>query len=96
MRYKIYVSEDDEEGKEVSALDLYKFLRGKREGNLQAPTMGKSKELVPYEGETGGIQHKPENEDFKSIKKQLCKELQEILIRTRTKLSWQKRCSSFY
>ena len=26
MRYKIYVSEDDEEGIEVSALDLYKFL----------------------------------------------------------------------
>ena len=30
MKYKIYVSENDEEGIEVSALDLYKFLRGKK------------------------------------------------------------------
>ena len=44
------MSEDDKEGKDVSALDLYKFLRDKREGKLQAPTKGKSKELVPYEG----------------------------------------------
>ena len=48
MGYKIYVSEDDEEGKDVSALDMYKFLQGKREGKIRAPTKGKSKELVPY------------------------------------------------
>ena len=76
MRYKIYVSEDDEESKEVSALDLYKFLRGK-EGKVRT-NEGESKELVPYEGATGGSQPRPEREDVRSIKKQLCKELQDI------------------
>jgi len=80
MRYKIYVSEDDEEGKEVSALDLYKFLRGKKEGEFQASTTGMSKELVPNQGETGSTQPRLEREDLKSIKKQLCKELQEIWV----------------
>ena len=77
MRYKIYTSEDDEEGKEVSALDLYKFLRGTKAGVREEM----SKELVPYEGATDGSQprHEAKEEvDLKSIKKQLCKELREI------------------
>ena len=77
MRYKIYVSVYDEEGIEVSALDLYKFLRGKKKGKVRA-TEGESKELVPYEEEIGGSQPRPEREDVRSIKKQLCKELREI------------------
>ena len=77
MKYKIYTSEDDEEGKEVSALDLYKFLRGTKAGVREET----SKVLVPYEGETDGSQprHEANDEvDLKSIKKQLCKELREI------------------
>ena len=77
MRYKIYTSEDDEEGKEVSALDLYKFLRGTKAGVREET----SNVLVPYEGETDGSQprHEAKDEvDLKSIKKQLCKELREI------------------
>ena len=77
MRYKIYVSEDDEEGKEVSALDLYKFLRGKMDGKH----VGGNKALVPYEGETDDSQtgrEAREETDLKSIKRQICNELREI------------------
>ena len=74
MKYKIYTSEDDEEGKEVSALDLYKFLRGAKAGE-------KCKVLVPYEGQTDDSQprHEAKDEvDLKSILKQLCDELRVI------------------
>ena len=77
MKYKIYVSEDDEEGIEVSALDLYKFLRGKKAVKQE----GQSKALVPYEGETDDSQPRREareETDLKSIKKQLCNELRQI------------------
>jgi len=59
MRYKIYVSEDDKEGKEVSALKLYKFLCSKKESEFQASTM---------QGATGGIQRRLE----KNTNKQVC------------------------
>ena len=77
MRYKIYISENDEEGIEVSALDLYKFLRGKKAGKHE----GRSKALVPYEGETDDDRPRREareETDLKSIKRQLCNELREI------------------
>ena len=77
MKYKIYASEDDEEGIEVSALDLYKFLRGKRAVKQEE----QSKALVPYEGETDDDRPRREareETDLKSIKKQLCNELREI------------------
>ena len=77
MRYKVYVSENDDQGKEVSALDLYKFLRGKKAGKH----VGENKTLVPYEGETDDSQPRREareETDLKSIKRQLCKELREI------------------
>ena len=67
MRYKIYISENDEEGIEVSGLDLYKFLRGKKAGKH----VGRSKALVPYEGETDDSQPRREAEtELKSIKRQ--------------------------
>ena len=77
MRYKIYVSEDDEEGIEVSALDLYKFLRGKRAEKCE----GETKALVPYKGKTDDDwprREAREETDLKSIKQQLCNELREI------------------
>ena len=77
MKYKIYASEDDEEGIEVSALDLYKFLRGKRGEKREE----RSNALLPYEGETDDSQPRREareETDLKSIKKQLCNELREI------------------
>ena len=77
MIYKIYVSEDDEEGIEVSALDLYKFLRGKKAGKHA----GENKALVPYEGGTDDSwtrREAREETDLKSIKQQICNELREI------------------
>ena len=77
MKYKIYVSEDDEEGIKVGALDLYKFLRGKKAGKHA----GENKALVPYEGETDDDRPRREareETDLKSIKRQLCNDLREI------------------
>ena len=74
MKYKIYASEDDEEGIEVSALELYKFLRGKKAVKQE----DQSKALMPYEGETDDIRPRREARSNKSIKTQLCNELQEI------------------
>ena len=77
MIYKIYVSEDDEEGIKVSALDLYKFLRGKKAGKHA----GENKALVPYEGGTDDRwtrREAREETDLKSIKRQICNELREI------------------
>ena len=78
MKYKIYAGEDDEKGIEVSALNLYKFLRGKRVVKQEE----QSKVLVPYEGETDDDwprrEAREETDHLKSIKRQLCNELREI------------------
>ena len=77
MRYRIYTSPDDDEGKEVGILRLYKFMRGlKPTKQLNEDERG----LVLVEGETEPIrlQKKLREEDFEKIVEELKKQLDKI------------------
>ena len=78
-RYKVYTSEEEEEGIEVSVLDLYKFLRGLKK--LKDGTMDPAtSEIVPYEGESDVNRFREvlESTDIKDIKIKLCEDLKDI------------------
>ena len=81
MRYKIYTSENDEEGKTVRALDLYKFLRGLK-ASTSEPTDPEAKALMPFDEDSDAVRVgealNQEPEDLKSIKEKLCRELRKI------------------
>ena len=50
IKYKIFVSRDDEEGREVKAIEIFKFTMGKEPSH---PTIANNecRDMVPYEGE---------------------------------------------
>ena len=82
MRYLIFTREDDEEGKEVTALDIYKFLRGLKPATLE-PADTASRDVVPYVAESDSVRVREalgaqERADLKEVKKSLCKELLDI------------------
>ena len=73
-RYLILTTKDDETGKEVDVLSLYKFTKG-----VKRKPMRQSRELVPYEGEVNTDSPRNyDDSDLKSVKVQLCKQLREI------------------
>ena len=81
MRYKIFISENDEEGKTVGALDLYKFLRGLKAPRPK-PADPEAKALMLFDEDSDAVRVREalnqEPEDLKSIKEKLCRELREI------------------
>ena len=81
MRYKIFISENDEEGKTVGALDLYKFLRGLK-ASTSEPIDPEAKALMLFDEDSDAVRVREalnqEPEDLNSIKEKLCRELREI------------------
>ena len=73
--YHIYTHKEDEEGKDVSILDLYKFLTGTKKGRASVDS-----ELVPYTGdsEVAGLRRSLYDGDLADIKERVRKELKEI------------------
>ena len=73
--YHIYTHREDEEGKDVSILDLYKFLTGTKKSRASVDI-----ELVPYTGdsEVAGLRRSLYGSDLADIKERVCKELKEI------------------
>ena len=82
-RYRVYITgELDEDGIEVSALDLYKFLRGlkKPKDFVDEDEVSSATDLVMHEGETDSARVREEvtKEDIKDIKRKLCQDLKDI------------------
>ena len=50
IKYKIFVSRDDEEGREVKAIEIFKFTMGK-EPSQPSIANNECRDMVPYEGE---------------------------------------------
>ena len=78
IEYIIFTSEDDEDGKKVKAMDLYKFIRGsKAPAESDLPVDPECQELVPYEGDTDDTY--PQREiNLQQVKEEIRKELQDI------------------
>ncbi len=76
MKYKILTHPDDEEGKEVGVLKLYKFLRGLKKETILA----EGTDFAPYWGETNTIcvQQELQGENLHEIKDSLLRQLDEI------------------
>ena len=74
QKYLVAMSEEDVEGREVSKLSLYKFIKGLRREEQPEPSSERS--LVPFEGVTDV--RSGDNYDLKSVKRKLCRELREI------------------
>ena len=79
--FKICTSKNDLEGKDVSILDLYKFLIG-REKHRVAPLVPEDDRaaLVPYnaDNDTSNLRASPNDENLVDVKTFLCKQLKEI------------------
>ena len=76
MQYQIFITEDDEDGKIVSVLNLYKFLRSSQPQIEElAPD---SMDILPYDGETYATRRKLQREDIEDIKKELMEQLDSI------------------
>ena len=73
--YCIYTHKEDAEGKEVSILDLYKFLTGTKKSIASVDSA-----LVPYIGDSvvTGLRRSLCEGDLADIKEHVCKELKDI------------------
>ena len=77
IEYMIFTSEDDEDGKKVRAIDLYKFIRGsKAPAESDLPVDPECQELVPYEGEEDDAY--PQSINLQQVKEEIKNELQDI------------------
>ena len=80
-RFKIYVSEDDKQGKDVSILSLYKFLIGKKQPKVQPMTAEEEENaLIPYDAEDNIANYRASllAEGLTEVKKKICSQLREI------------------
>ena len=68
-KYVIAYNKQDEEGKAVSALDIYKFVVKDTE------VEGKGTELVPINSATAALQQAKDSKRLKDLKRIICKEL---------------------
>ena len=73
--YRIVTGEDDEDGKEVTVIELYKFLQAKELQSENGTT-----EIVLYDpgGETVLLWDSVKNETLKSMMEKICRELRQI------------------
>ena len=78
MEYVIFVSEDDTEGLKVKAIDLFKFIRGKKAPVDSAPVESESLEIVPFEGDPEKTSPPPAPINVQQAKEEVRKELEEI------------------
>ena len=76
MQYKIFTTEDDEDGRIVSVLNLYKFLRSSQPQIEEQASH--SMDILPYDGETYATRRKLQREDIEDIKKELMEQLDSI------------------
>ena len=74
MWYIICFSKEDEEGKKVSVLEMYKFIRGK----VPSVETSDSQELEVAEGIGQSVQRDVQESSARDIKRELCKELKRI------------------
>lgn len=83
MKYVIFTGED-ENGKEVSALDIYKFLRGLKPPREEPPEQAETtREVVPFSGDSDSARVRETVEtqkraDIKEVKKKLYNDLRDI------------------
>ena len=76
MSYKIYTSQDDDEGMDAKAFDLFKFL-----GGLTKPTHDSNKKSTAvkvYEGATGTSTQSIDSAELKTCRKEIDRTLREI------------------
>ena len=79
-KFIIYVSSDDEQGKEVNALQLYKFLIGKKSSVIAEDTQDDSRALLLHDGGDEVVNLRASLHQFSSIEKKrfICQQLNEI------------------
>ena len=81
-RYKIYVNEQDETGKEVSILKLYKFLDGLKKSQVTSSSVVKdeSQAVVPHESDDNLVNLRASFHKLSATdkKKEICDQLKEI------------------
>ena len=82
-KYVIAYNQQDEEGKEVSALDIYKFVVKDSE------VEGEGTELVPINSATGALQQANDSKRLKDLKRTIYEEL--VLIWKLTKIEEKKK-----
>ena len=78
-KYRIYISENDEDGIEVSVLDIYKFQRGPPKLRSIAQEASGT-DMVAYEGESDAnkVRSEWDSDTIRSIKRKLCRDLKVI------------------
>ena len=74
LSYVIYTSKEDKEGKKVSVLEIYKFIRGK----VPSVETSDSQELEVAEGIGQSVQCNVQESSARDINRELCKELKRI------------------
>ena len=73
-KFKVFTSENDEDGVEVSVLSLYKFVRGAEKVKASSDFQS----VVPYAGKVSSSTSHLSDLDLTKIKKELCRELKAI------------------
>ena len=74
-KYLIFTTEEDEEGTVVGVLSLYKFIKGEKKAKSNEEPYA----VVPYEGDASSTSRTEYSDGYlKEVKRNLCKELQEI------------------
>ena len=75
QRYRIFTTEEDQEGIVVGVLSLYKFIKGEKKVKCDEESYA----VVPYEGNaTSSSRDEYSDSYLKQIKRNLCKELKDI------------------
>ena len=82
-KYVIAYNQQDEEGKEVSTLDIYKFVVKDSE------VEGEGTELVPINSATGALRQANDSKRLKDLKRTIYEEL--VLIWKLTKIEEKKK-----
>ena len=80
-KFRIYIGEDDKEGKDVGIFSLYKFLVGKKKPKLQpVSTESEERAVTPYDGKDDITNYRASliTEDLVKTKRKICCQLREI------------------
>ena len=81
MKYKIFIKEDDEEGRDVSILLLYKFLIGKKKPKLEpVPDESDKFAVQPFDASDNIVNYRASLivEDLTELKRNICSQLRDI------------------
>ena len=78
IEYIIFTSAEDEEGKKVKAIDLFKFIRGEKPPVDAIPADPDCQELVPFEGDPDDTSAHHEPLSLQQMREEIRQEVQDI------------------